>query len=156
MSMEDVVVAFGRWTRPNVRVDEAELFGVFEIADENLVVECRAFLLRPKVVHGVEVGDVHASGVRRRTSAIVLLHVHAEENDVDAVDLLKGKDGFGSVGVPVGYLRAEVFLHSRLHIAQPVAGGENANGHAATVGIAVLAEKVIHALLERRGQVGDG
>ena len=75
----------------------------------------------------IQIGDVDASKserserslpafeqrllcVRWRTSTVVLLDVHTEEDDVYAIDLLKCEDCFGSIGIPVGHLRSEVFL----------------------------------------------
>ena len=71
--MKDVIIAFARWTRPDVSVDESQLLDVFEIADKNLVVQRRTLLLRPEVMNRVEIGDVHASrkaerSCRRRTA----------------------------------------------------------------------------------------
>ena len=93
MAVEDVVVALAGRTSPDVGEREAHLLHVVEIAEKDLVVDRRSEVPRPEEVHRVEVGNVHPARVGHGRVRAVLLHVHAEETDVDAVNLLEGKEG---------------------------------------------------------------
>ena len=104
-------------------------------------------------MHGIQVGHVDASRVRRMAPSVVLLHVHAEEHDVRAVDFLKGEDGLGAVRVRVGHLILVVVLQAWLHLADLITGCENANGHPARHA-AFVAQEVVHALLEASSEIG--
>ena len=104
MAVEDVVVALAGWTRPDVSEREAHLLHVVEIAEKNLVIDRRSEVSRPEEVDRVEVGDVHTARVGHRRVGAVLLHVHAEEADVDAVDLLEGEERAGAVGERLTHL----------------------------------------------------
>ena len=59
------------------------------------MVHGRAQLLRPEKEYRVEVGNVDTPGVRHRTVGSVLLHVHAEEADIGAIDLFERENGLG-------------------------------------------------------------
>ena len=99
VAVEDVVLTLERGTRPDEARREPALLDVLQVADENLVVAVgakRAALARrhldprrPKVLDGIEVGEVHAPGVGRGTLAAVLLDVDAQQTDVDALNLLE-------------------------------------------------------------------
>mmetsp|Transcript_2949 Transcript_2949/g.13297 ORF Transcript_2949/g.13297 Transcript_2949/m.13297 type:complete len:236 (-) Transcript_2949:1518-2225(-) len=99
VAVEDVVLTLERGTRPDEARGEPALLDVLQVADENLVVAVgakRAALAgghldprRPKVLDGIEVGEVHAPGVGRGTLAAVLLDVDAQQTDVDALNLLE-------------------------------------------------------------------
>ena len=95
--MEDVVVSFAGRTSPDVRQGVSEFLHVFQVSQEDDVVDGGPEHSRPEEVHRVEVGDVDPSRVGCRTLAAVLLHVHPEEADVDTVNLLKGKQGASTV-----------------------------------------------------------
>ena len=155
MAVKNVVVAFARRTRPDVCVDVAELLCVVQIADENLVVDIGAVDFRPEVVHRVQVGDVDTSRVRRLTSSIILLHVHAEQNDVDALDFLKGEDRLRSVRVAFGHLILRVLLQPWFDLADLVARCQDADRHSARL-TRFCTQEVVHALLELKCEIGHG
>ena len=96
MAVEDVVVALAGRAGPDVGEREAQLLHVVEVAEQDLVVHRRAEVSGLEEVNGVEVGDVDAARVGRGRVRAVLLHVHAEEADVHAVDLLEGEHGAGA------------------------------------------------------------
>lgn len=74
-----------------------KLFDVIQVAQKDFMVDCSSELSWFEEVYGVEVGDVDPPGVRRGTLWAVLLHMHAEETHVRAVDLLKRKQSFRPV-----------------------------------------------------------
>lgn len=61
------------------------------------MVDGRPVLARLEEVHRIQIGYVDTPRVRRRTFGPVLLHVHAEEAHVYAVDLFKREQSFGPV-----------------------------------------------------------
>ena len=91
VAVEDVVIAFARRAGPNVRQGETQLLHVVEIAEKNLVVDRRSEMPRPEEVNGVEIGDVNATRVGHGGVRAVLLNVHTEEANVDAVNLFEGE-----------------------------------------------------------------
>lgn len=74
-----------------------QLLNIIQVAKQNLVVYSRSELARSEEMHRVQVGYVHPSGVRRGTLRSILLHVHAEEAHVCAVNLFECEQRFGSV-----------------------------------------------------------
>lgn len=94
VAVEDVVVALRRWAGPDVRHRVAESPHVFQVAEQNLVVDVSTQMTWLEEVHRVEICDVHSTAIGRRAVAAVLLDVEAEEAHLHAVDHLEGEDGF--------------------------------------------------------------
>ena len=61
MRMEDVVVAFRRGTRPDMRPTESQLLHELKVAEENLLVDARSLLTKREEVHTVEIRDIDTS-----------------------------------------------------------------------------------------------
>ena len=103
MAVEDVVVAFAGRTGPNMSQSVTKALHVIEVTEQDLVVDARPEVSRREEVNRVQVGNVNSSSVWRRTFGPVFLNVHAEEADVNSVDLFVSEQRPGSVG--------EVVLH---------------------------------------------
>ena len=97
MTVKDVVVSLARGTGPDVRQGVSQLLHVVQVAEQDLVIDRSPEVSRPEEVDRVEVRDVDSSSVGHGRVRSVLLDVHAEEADVDAVDLLEGEEGSGAV-----------------------------------------------------------
>mmetsp|Transcript_103944 Transcript_103944/g.291125 ORF Transcript_103944/g.291125 Transcript_103944/m.291125 type:complete len:213 (-) Transcript_103944:2503-3141(-) len=64
------------------------------------------------VVHTIEVRDINRTTIRCRILLVVLVHVQAKQNDIDAVKILKDNNAFASVGELVWIVFERVtFLH---------------------------------------------
>ena len=59
----------------------------------------------------------------------VLLHMHAEETHVHAINLLKHKHGLGSVGHLHGKLPSVLLPHAQLGLDDLAAAGDHTNGN---------------------------
>lgn len=94
--MKNVVVAFRRRTRPNVRHHVAKSFDIVEVAEQNLVINVRAKVPRLKKVHRVEISNVDATLIGRK-AASVLLHVQTKKAHLDAVDNFERKHGLATI-----------------------------------------------------------
>ena len=89
VAVEDIVIALGRRTTPDVGSVETTLLDETEVFDKNLVIDSCAEATRLKVVDRVEVRDVDASAVGGWAIMPVLVDVHAKQKDVNAVNLLE-------------------------------------------------------------------
>lgn len=76
---------------------------VLQVAQQDLVVDGGPEVSRLEEVHAVQVGDVHSPLIGRRTVRAVLLHVHAKEAHIGAVDVFERKQGFHSVREGLGH-----------------------------------------------------
>jgi hypothetical protein len=100
-----------------VRHRVTQLLHVVHVPQQYLVVDGGPELARFEKMNRVQVGDVDAPGVRRRTLGSVLLDVHPEKAHVDAVYFLESEQSFR----PVGELRRQLSSfdkftpHPRLH-----------------------------------------
>lgn len=89
VAVEDIVIALGRRTTPDVGSVETTLLDETEVFDKNLVIDSRAVATRLKVVDRVEVRDVDASAVGGWAIMPILVDVNAKQKDVNTVNLLE-------------------------------------------------------------------
>ena len=68
---------------------KASRFDVLEVTRDDLLVHDRSVLAGAEVMDGVQVRNVDAALVGLRALMTILINVHAEEDDVLAVDVLK-------------------------------------------------------------------
>ena len=151
MAVEDVVVAFGRGTGPDVRHGVAQIPHVLQVRQQDLVVHVGPQFSGLEEVDGVQVRDVHSSRVRLLALAAVLLHVQPEEADLDAVHHLEGEHGLRSVGELVGEsLGTVLVLHQRLHFHLLVGAAQHSDDYLVLVlGVsALLPDVVVHPGLD--------
>ena len=108
------------------------------------MVHCGSHVLGAEKMDTVQIGDVDAAGVGRRTVRAVLLHVHPEEAHVVPVNVLEGEDGFGAERESLGNLLGgtEFVLHPRLDLHGLVAAGQHTDRHLAGL-LHVLALQVV-------------
>lgn len=94
---------------------------VLQVCRYDLVVDRRARAPRAKVPDGVQICDVHRALVGWRAVAPAFLHIHCEQGDVHAIDLLEQENTLGAV---VELLRvalapiAKVRLDQRVNLIQ--------------------------------------
>lgn len=116
------------------RLRSPQFLDIFQVADENFVVNCCSQTAGPEEVHTVQVRDVHSPERLKETPSNksaekenhmykhedthhfslpliglravgpILLHMHAKEADVCSINVLKCKKGFGPVREGLGHL----------------------------------------------------
>lgn len=77
---------------------------VFQVAQQDFVVDSRSEVSRFEEVYAVQVGDVHSPLIGWWAVGAVLLHVHAKETHFCSIYVLEGKQSFQSVREGLGHL----------------------------------------------------
>lgn len=62
---------------------------IIQVTDQDLVVHHGSVLLRPQVVHAIQIGYVDTALIGLRTLVSIFIHIHAEEQDVLSIDVLE-------------------------------------------------------------------
>jgi len=134
-----------------------KLFRVVEISEKNLVIHSRSKLSRPEEVDRVQIRDVNSSGVRWRTFASVLLHVHTEKTDVGAVDLLEREQCLRAVWEFAGHVAVldESTSHPGFDLDHLVAGCDHSDRDL-TGARFLLLQEIIYARLDIRAEFRYG
>lgn len=90
------------------------------------MIHSRSKLSRPEEVDRVEIRDVNPSGVRWRTFAAVLLHMHTEKTDVGAVDFFEREQSLRAVRKFAGHVTVldESTSHTGFDFDHFVAGSD--------------------------------
>mmetsp|Transcript_41250 Transcript_41250/g.124733 ORF Transcript_41250/g.124733 Transcript_41250/m.124733 type:complete len:218 (+) Transcript_41250:702-1355(+) len=83
----------------------------------------------PHVVHTIKIRDVHRTAVGGWVPLVMLVHIEAKEDDVDAVQVLKNDDAFAPEIELLGVILEGVpSLHPLADIETPVHRGHLADG----------------------------
>lgn len=93
------------------------------------MVHSRSKLSRPEEVDRVQIRDVNSSGVRWRTFASVLLHVHTEKTDVGAVDFFEREQRLRAIRKFAGHIAIldKSTSHTGFDFDYLVAGSDHSN-----------------------------